>query len=167
MASVSTRSRLLISGIGPELDRLKALATKLRIETRVDFLGGEPPPNRLYGRSRVVVVPSMWPEPFGLVGPEAMSHGVPVIANRVGGIPEWLVDGEAGYLVKAGDTAGMASRIAELLEDSALAARLGRRARDIALDRFTPDLYFRRLNRLIEAVVAKAVPYQGLFTEAG
>ena len=44
----------------------------------------------------VVVMPSLWPEPFGLVGPEANRHGVPVVAFATGGIPEWLHDGVNG-----------------------------------------------------------------------
>ena len=50
----------------------------------------------------LLVVPSVWPEPFGLVGPEAAHHGVPSAAFAVGGIPEWLVDGVSGHLA-AGD----------------------------------------------------------------
>ena len=46
----------------------------------------------------VVVMPSLWPEPFGLVGPEANRHGVPVVAFATGGIPEWLHDGVNGCL---------------------------------------------------------------------
>jgi glycosyltransferase involved in cell wall biosynthesis len=49
----------------------------------------------------VVIVPSLWPEPFGLVGPEANRHGVPVVAFATGGIPEWLEEGVNGCLAPA------------------------------------------------------------------
>ena len=52
----------------------------------------------LLASAGLLVVPSLWPEPFGLVGFEAAAHGVPVAGFRVGGIPEWLIDGVTGHL---------------------------------------------------------------------
>jgi glycosyltransferase involved in cell wall biosynthesis len=59
----------------------------------------------------------------------ALGQGTPVVAGRVGGIPEIVPDGEAGYLVEPGDRAGLAGRIVEILEDDALRARLAKGAR--------------------------------------
>jgi glycosyltransferase involved in cell wall biosynthesis len=50
------------------------------------------------GTTDLVVMPSLWPEPYGLVGPEANRRGIPVVAFATGGIPEWLIDGVNGYL---------------------------------------------------------------------
>jgi glycosyltransferase involved in cell wall biosynthesis len=54
----------------------------------------------LLASAGLLVVPSLWPEPFGLVGFEAAAQGVPVAAFRVGGIPEWLIDGVSGHLAE-------------------------------------------------------------------
>jgi glycosyltransferase involved in cell wall biosynthesis len=68
-------------------------------------------------------------ESFGLAALEALSCGVPVVASRVGGLPEVVPDGEVGYLHAVGDCAGMAASTLRLLDDPALRARLGRAAR--------------------------------------
>jgi glycosyltransferase involved in cell wall biosynthesis len=81
---------------------------------------------RLIAQADLLVVPSVWPEPFGLVGPEAGLHGVPAAAFAVGGIPDWLEHGRNGFLAP-GDppTAdGLANAIVECLRDPAVYARL-------------------------------------------
>jgi glycosyltransferase involved in cell wall biosynthesis len=82
-------------------------------------------------QASVLVVSSVWPEPFGLVGPEALSYGVPVVAFDAGGIREWLIDGENGFLVPWMDTDAMGERVERLLRDKELARRLGRRGREM------------------------------------
>ncbi|MFC1639812.1 glycosyltransferase family 4 protein [Gemmatimonadota bacterium] len=76
--------------------------------------------NRLYAEADLVVMPSLWPEPFGMVGIEAGRFGVPSAAFAVGGIPEWLNDGNNGHLAP-GDpptAQGLAQAIVRCLEDS-------------------------------------------------
>ena len=82
----------------------------------------------------LLVVPSLWPEPFGLVGPEAGLSGVPVAAFAVGGIPDWLINGVNGFLAP-GDppTAdGLAQAIINCLKDPVTHARLRRGAKEVA-----------------------------------
>ncbi len=67
-------------------------------------------------RSRSLVVPSQWEETFGLISAEAMACGTPVIASRIGGIPEVVADGVAGFVVDPADIAGFCQRIATLLD---------------------------------------------------
>jgi len=88
---------------------------------------------RALGSARVVVVPTMWPEPFGLVALEAMACGVPVVAHRIGGLAGLVKDGVTGFLVEPGDVDGLADRVGMLLNDPALYARCSREARDHAL----------------------------------
>ena len=76
-------------------------------------------------------------ELLGLVVLEAIASGTPVICSRLGGLPEIVEHGVTGYLVPPGDVAELRERIAELAADPALAARLGRNARDLVLARFT------------------------------
>ncbi len=71
---------------------------------------------------------------------EAMAAGRPVVATRVGGVPELVEDGRSGFLVDVGDLPGLAGRIVALLDDPAACARMGERGRDIALARFHADV---------------------------
>lgn len=95
-------------------------------------------------RSAIALVPSVWPEPFGLVVIEAMAGGTPVIASRIGGIPEIIADGENGLLVPAGDVAALRAAIERLLNDSGLRQRMGRAAKqrssDFAVSRVAPQI---------------------------
>ena len=76
-------------------------------------------------------------ELLGLTALEAMASGTPVVASRIGGLAEVVVDGETGFLVEPGDLAALHDRLALLLSDPRLAARLGANARDLVVERFT------------------------------
>jgi glycosyltransferase involved in cell wall biosynthesis len=104
--------------------------------------------------SDLLVVPSTWPEPFGLVGVEAGSHGLPAAAFAVGGIPEWLSDGVNGRLAP-GDpptAAGLARAIVECVRDPAELARLGAGARKLA-SRFDLNEHIDALQTIFEKVI--------------
>ncbi len=77
----------------------------------------------------VVAVPSLWAEPFGLIGIEAFARGRPVVAYDGGGVPAWLADGVNGIAVRTGDEAALARALERLAADDALRERLGARAR--------------------------------------
>lgn len=96
---------------------------------RVEWLGPRPTTALLALRREgaVVVVGSRY-ETFALTVSEAMAAGCPVVAPRVGGIPEMVEDGINGLLFRPGDASDMAEKLCRILEDDALAARLGRRA---------------------------------------
>lgn len=79
---------------------------------------------------------SRWEEVFGWMIAEAMAHGKPVVATRVGGIPEVITDGVTGYLVGRADVAEMSDRILQLLGDPALRARMGASGRDTVARKF-------------------------------
>jgi glycosyltransferase involved in cell wall biosynthesis len=124
---------------------LRALASGRRVE----FLGAVPDPllPELYRSAAVLALPSVErtcygrrvavPELLGLVAIEAMASGTPVVASRVGGLAEVVVDGETGFLVEPGDLEALRDRLARVLSDRRLAARLGDNARRRALERFT------------------------------
>jgi glycosyltransferase involved in cell wall biosynthesis len=76
------------------------------------------------------IVPSIWPDPCPAVAMEAMAVGKPVIASRIGGLPEIVTDGETGILVEPGDSDALRTAIATLVNDPALAARMGAAGRD-------------------------------------
>jgi glycosyltransferase involved in cell wall biosynthesis len=92
--------RLLVAGEGPERPSLEA--TGKRLGVKVDFLGWLDAKDRdaFLDAATLLVIPSIWPEPFGIVGLEAARLGVPAVAFPVGGIPEWLTGGVNGELAK-------------------------------------------------------------------
>jgi glycosyltransferase involved in cell wall biosynthesis len=132
-----------IAGEGWWLPRARRLAARLGLSGRVAFLGwlNADELAKANDRAGVVALPSHWPEPFGLVGLEALAHGRPVVASRTGGIPEWLKDGEVGLLVPPGDEAALAGALAELLGDAPRAAALGARGSALVRSSFSAERY--------------------------
>ncbi|HEX9774460.1 MAG TPA: glycosyltransferase, partial [Actinomycetota bacterium] len=100
----------------------------------------------------VVAVPSMWPEPFGIVGLEAMAAGKPVVAFDTGGIREWLVDGETGALAPAGDVEAFGRALGALLADEARARAMGEAGRARAASVFALDAHVARVDELYRVV---------------
>lgn len=137
---------LLIIGDGPERESLEEFARDSKLETEVGFAG------RLNGmqlgaalaRASAVVVPSLGGEVFGLVVAESMLLALPIVASDLGAFVEVL--GGCGLTFRTGDAAALAASLGRLLDDPLLAANLGRRARQRALD-------FCNNSRMIEAHV--------------
>ncbi len=156
LGRVGSRFRAVIAGAGPAADWLHRKADEEGVADRVHFTGWIPSAGveALYARCDLVVCPSVWDEPFGLVGIEAMSHNKPVVAFRVGGIPEWLDDGETGFLVARKDTDAMAATIERLLADALLRQRLGSRAREVVAERFGRKAHLDGLERALREACA-------------
>lgn len=129
---------LTIIGSGSGERQLRGIAHALGLDGRVQFQGFRPqhelPP--LYGQADAFVLPSI-AESFGRVLIEAMSSGLPVVASRVGGIPEVIKHGENGLLVDPRNAHQIAEAILTLARDPALRARLGENNRAAVLARFT------------------------------
>ncbi|NJR65281.1 MAG: glycosyltransferase family 4 protein [Leptolyngbyaceae cyanobacterium CRU_2_3] len=117
-------------------DSLQQMANQLNIAECVQFLGHVSQPTEVYQASNVVVVPSIWSEPLGRTLLEAMACGVPVVASRVGGIPEVLVDEFAQGLFEPGNAADLAAKLRHFLNWQAQDAKLGWRCRQYVSDRF-------------------------------
>ncbi|HQP36749.1 MAG TPA: glycosyltransferase [Polyangiaceae bacterium] len=105
----TTGLELTIAGLGNALPSVKALVKRLGLSNRVHFLGPLRPEQLVeaYDSARVVAVPSRWPEPFGMVGIEAMRRARVVVGAMHGGIPEWLEHGETGYGFEPCDVGGL------------------------------------------------------------
>ena len=84
-----------------------------------------------------------------------MACEVPVIASRVGGLPEVVTDGETGYLSPVGDVDKMAADAARLLSDEKLRKEMGQRARDSAIDRYRTDVVIPQYIEFYEQIIAK------------
>jgi len=133
------RARLVIAGEGAERAALEALAGSLGLSAHVRFVGFVAPTQvpHLLNTVSLVVVPSRWNEPFGLVALEAALMRRPVVAARVGGLPEVVDDGRTGLLVPRDDVAGLVEAISRLLAEPGTADALGAAARERAILRFS------------------------------
>jgi glycosyltransferase involved in cell wall biosynthesis len=137
-ASIATRQlgrpvRLVFAGEGPQKETWRSLAATRGVHAEftgwVDFEERQ----RVYARGLLVAVPSLWPEPFGLIGLDAAALGRPAVAFDVGGIRDWLTDGVNGRLVQPSAGAqGLAQAIASLLASPADRERMGQAALDVA-----------------------------------
>jgi glycosyltransferase involved in cell wall biosynthesis len=117
----------VICGDGWQLQAMRRLASRRGVEDRVRFKGWLDPVGlaQEFADASLVVVPSLWPEPFGIVGIEAFAAGRPAVASDTGGIGDWLKDGVSGLLFPAGDAGALAAALGELLDDPRRQAAMG------------------------------------------
>jgi glycosyltransferase involved in cell wall biosynthesis len=146
-----------VVGVGPKdyMQRLRSLATSLTLGDKVRFLGfmeHEEVKARLPGYD-VLLFPSLWVEPFGIVVVEAMAKGVVVVATNRGGPAEIITDGVSGLLVEPGTASGMAEAVLGLAEDRAQASRI----RMAALERIRREYSQSRKMDRIEGYLRSAV----------
>ena len=142
--------QLLIAGRGTFEDAFKARVRGLGIEDNVRFLGFRRDVPDLMSAADIVVLPSV-AEAFGLVLTEALYLGTPVVATRVGGIPEIIDDGVDGILVPPANPEALGGAILNLLEDEDLRKSMGGRGRDKVIDKF-------QFNTMVRA-------YEGVYEE--
>jgi len=162
LALVRTPFECTVLGDGNHRPYCEALAAHLGLASRVKFAGYRPADEVAshYQSARLAVFSSVWPEPFGLAGLEALRHGVPVVAFDVGGVREWLEDGVNGLLAPWMDRAGFAARVETLLRDPDYARRLGAQGRTLAAERFDFARYIAGLEDLFQRV--QSTPTQEL-----
>ncbi len=149
MHKVKTPCVLDVVGTGNDEAFLKQLAKPLG--NKVVFHGYSPTPDDAFRGIRAAVLPWRWQEPFGLVGPEALAHGVPLAGFDVGAIREYLIDGETGVLVPPGDTDALAQAIDRLLNSPREAHDMGLRGRELVSSRFTDDALLRGWQALLNS----------------
>ena len=156
LARVKSPFECIILGDGSARAECERLCTRLGLDDRLQFAGFVPQAKvaEHYRDASLAVMSSVWPEPFGAAGLEAMRCGLPVVAFDAGAIREWLVDGVGGFLVPWMDRDAFAGRIDALLQDKALARRLGQRGRGMADERFSFDGYISGLEGLFARAAA-------------
>ncbi|HYX27628.1 MAG TPA: glycosyltransferase family 4 protein [Pyrinomonadaceae bacterium] len=125
-------------GDGSQRERYVRAAAAKGLSNHVTFTGmiDDPLGEGVFQAFDVVCQFSRWEEVFGWMIAEAMAHGRPVVATRVGGIPELITDGTSGYLVDRSDVEGMTKRVIELLNNPDLRAQMGQLARGIVAAKF-------------------------------
>ncbi len=157
LARSRSEARLYVAGTGRQESTYRKLARSLGLSARVRFLGKVTGDDlgRLYAQAACTIVPSRVPETFGLVGPEAMSYGTPVIASQVGGMGEWLTHGETGLFFPSGDVAKLATAIDRLVSDQRYARRLGCNGRRAYESSFRPEEHVRKLLTLFTQLIGE------------
>lgn len=147
MAAGDRDVHFLLVGDGPERPRYEATVRKMGLSGRVHFTGliEDPVGEGLFAAADIVCQASVWNEAFGLVIAEGMASSRPVVATRVGGIPELVVDGETGYLVDRDDADALADRISQLVDDTQLRESLGRAGRQVCEELFDQRQHASRL----------------------
>jgi glycosyltransferase involved in cell wall biosynthesis len=130
---------LWIVGDGAESERLHQLRDELHLTSRVHFHGLQKDVAPFMQAADCFVCPSLWAEAAGLVNLEASASGLPVIASRIGGIPEYVENGRTGFLFPPGDYQELARCVQSLKEDSALYQNISAEARAWAIEKFSAD----------------------------
>lgn len=154
-------ARFLLAGVA-ESDAMEPVirvdAERRGIAARVTFLGSLEGRDKAaaYAASQMMVVPS-WTEGFPLVIPEAMAAGLPVVATAVGAIPDFVKDGEDGFLITPKAPLQLANRICRLLEDDDLRLRMSQRVRQRAPREFAVEVGCSKVAQAItDALVCEA-----------
>jgi glycosyltransferase involved in cell wall biosynthesis len=129
ISKLRAKASVRILGNGSRLMDFKRIAEQMELKNHVSFDGWVQNPLEVFINSDIAVFPSLWQEPFGLSGIEAMGCGIPVVGFDVGGVSEWLKNGYNGILVSERDTTAMAAAIDKLLVDNKLRKTLGNNAR--------------------------------------
>jgi len=129
---------LWVVGEGPERGNLEALARQLGLERRARFLGPKRNVEPILQAADCALCPSVWAEAAGLVNLEALACGLPVVASRIGGIPDLVDDGRTGFLFTPGDPQELAAQLRRLVSDAPLRRRMSEAARSEAVERFSP-----------------------------
>lgn len=113
---------LTIVGTGPEESNLRAQIARLGLEKNISMTGHieNEKTQQYYRDATAVVVPSNYPDNFPTVCIEAMNYGKPIVASRIGGLPELVIDGENGMLFEPGNAQDLASKLIKLLKNPEL-----------------------------------------------
>lgn len=153
-------SKLIIAGDGSEKNALLRLSALLELTEKVTFIG-QVNRKRLfkeYAMAQLVIIPSLWPEPFGLVGIEALSTGTPVIASGRGGM-DWLNDGVNGLMIDPDDQTSFGTTIIKLFSDDARYIKLAKGTKTTS-SIYSLESYTSSLTQRFDAVlpVNRALP---------
>lgn len=148
--------RLLLVGDGPEMVRVEREVVKLGLEKEVVFLGKQESVKEILQMVDVFILPSEQ-ESFGLVALEAMACGVPVVASRVGGLPEVVEHGKTGYLAEVRDVQGMSEAVLRLLTDELRYKSFSEQAVSRAQEMFPVEKAVKGYEAVYEEVVRTSV----------
>lgn len=149
-------AKLLIAGDGPERERIEAYISEHKLDGRITLLGyqNQDSIHKYITNSRFVVIPSICNEncPYSVL--EAMEIGKPIVASRIGGIPELIADGENGYLYKADDINELKEKLTLLLNDDEKVNNFAQKSRELYESYYSPDSYYNELIKIYNKVMS-------------
>ena len=148
---------LTVAGEGSDGERVRNLASDLSVAKRIHFPGWIDPGAipALINEHSIVLMPSRWREPFGLVLLQAAQMARPVVASCIGGIPEIVMDGVTGRLFKSENVDDLVAKVAPLMEDPGLCAQLGREARAHVQKNFRYEDFLASYERCYDEVASR------------
>jgi glycosyltransferase involved in cell wall biosynthesis len=146
-------------GDGPERSACYYLAERLGVSGNTIFVGKQANISDYLGIADVFLLPSEL-ESFGLAALEAQACEVPVVASRVGGIPEVVIDGETGFLSDIGDLEKMSNDAVKFLNDKELQLQFGKRGRENAVARYSADLIIPQYIAFYEKIISQSEKYR-------
>lgn len=144
--------RFTITGTGPMKREVKRFA---ETHHNVTLLGHVAPENMssVFDQSSLVMVPSLAPEVFPMVILEAFAHGRPVVASRIGGIPELVLPGETGELIEVGNAQAFVETITALLLNQLNLEKMGSNAHALVLEKYSPESHYQQLMKIYQSVM--------------
>lgn len=159
LAEMPASVQLLVAGDGTLRGGYERMVDSLGLTARVQFLGwlSQQGLSAVLEKSNILAMPSIWPEPFGKIGVEALIHGRPVVAFDVGGISEWLHDGYNGFLVEPVNYHQFAKRVVQLLGDSKLRTEMGKRGQSLAKQQFNSRNHLKVLISAFKKLLSQRV----------
>lgn len=151
-------AHLKIAGTGTHREFLEKMTRDEQI-TNVEFLGSRygDELEELFNNCRFMVVPSLWHENFPYVMMEAFARGKAVIGSDTGGIPEYIIPGETGFVFPSHDPIALSGYIKDLWEHPEKAAKMGENAKEFADSQFNDEAFFDRLAEIYEKVTGKVI----------
>lgn len=146
---------LVICGDGPERGKLEGLAKETGAGDRIRFLGEVSPQHvdEEIAKADLVVSPTLRPEPFGLIGPEAMAHGKPLVAFDGGATPEWLQNGVNGVMLSVRSVPELRAAISALFQDRTQLQAMGKNGHQMWREKFSEKVYLHRLLDSFERLI--------------
>jgi len=157
LSSEFPRLRLEIAGEGPELENLQELAKAIQVIDRVRFLGWQRDMAPVFKGWDIFAMASVT-EGFPMAALEAMAQSLPVVATRVGGLPEMVEDGRTGYLVPPSDPSALACRLRTLIRDVDQRHEMGA----LGLRRVRENFSVERMNAQIADIYRSLTPESGI-----
>jgi N-acetyl-alpha-D-glucosaminyl L-malate synthase BshA len=153
--AAGVNARLIMVGDGPELSAVRYRGEQLNMNGNVVYVGKQANIADYLGVADVFLLPSEL-ESFGLAALEAQACEAPVVATRIGGIPEVVTDGESGYLSNVGDVEKMSADTLRLLGDDDLRDSFGKRGRELAVQRYSTEKIIPQYIAYYEKIINKA-----------
>jgi glycosyltransferase involved in cell wall biosynthesis len=141
-------SGLMVGGFEDKIkSELTGLAKKLNCIDRVEFQpwASRDEVTQILNKTSVFVFPSLWPETLGIVGLEAMARGIPVVGSDIGGVREWLIDGQTGFLAKPKSAIEIKEGILKVTADNDTLIHYGEKALEHVKTKFSKSFHLKNL----------------------